>query len=199
MPARRRTLALWTLALLWATPIVAQPPEPVVPADKQAHVLVRTLAFDRALPARAGQTVGVGVVFAAKDDTPPSQQEIRTAFERMNGLEVLGRTVQVSVHTFTDVRTLGRWMQDNGIDAVYLAHGLRSELEDIRSVCSEQKVASLAGGREFVEQGVAIGVVPRGQGVRIVVNLEAAAKAGMDLDAKLLELAEVLPAPAARE
>jgi hypothetical protein len=167
---------------------------PVAP-DMQAHVLVRTLAFDRALPLRAGTAVGLGVVFGTPDqDSMRSQYELRRAFQRMNGTKLLGRSVVVSVHAYKSAAELERWIQEKEIDALYIAPGLGGEVGAIRALCSEHKIASMGAGRSLVEGGVAIGVVPNGRNkLRILVNLAAARSAGMDLDGKLLQLAEVLP------
>jgi hypothetical protein len=166
-----------------------------VPPDMQAHVLVRTLAFDRALPLRAGASVGLGIVFGTPEqDSMRSQYDLRRAFQRMNGTKLLGRSVAVSVHAYKSVAELERWIQEKQLNALYIAPGLRGEVAAIRGVCHEHKVTSLAAGRALVERGVAIGVVSNGgDKLRILVNLAAAHSAGMDLDGKLLQLAEVLP------
>lgn len=130
--------ALAVLALTLTASAAAS--ETSVSPDKQAHVLVRTLAFDRALPARVGKTVGVGVVFGSKKDPLRFQYEVRQAFQRMTGLHVLGRPVDVSIHSYKDVATLASWMREKEIRALYVAPGLSDELEAIRAVCDEQKV-----------------------------------------------------------
>jgi hypothetical protein len=193
-----RTLTATWLGLVLSPAVGAA--EPQVPPDMQAHVLVRTLAFDRALPGRAGTALGLGVVFGSPEqDSMRFQYDLRRAFQRMSGTKVLGRTVTVHIHTYKGVADLTGWIQEKEIDALYIAPGLRSEVVAIRGVCRQHKIASLAAGRWLVEQGVAIGVVPNGEKLRIIVNLAAATSAGMDLDGKLLQLAEVLTGDAARQ
>jgi uncharacterized protein DUF4154 len=197
----RTTVNGWMMAGTLFVPSVTllAAAEPVVAPDRQAPVLVRALAFDRALPARVGKTVNVGVVFGSpKKESLRYQYEVRQAFQRVQGLQILGRTVRVSVHSYKDGPALAAWIDHEQIGAVYVTSGLRDEIDAIRGVCDEKKLASLAADRALVENGMAIGVVPKGDGLRIVVNRAAAVRAGMDLDSKLLDLAEVLPGDAAR-
>ena len=159
----------------------------------QAQVMIKTLAYDRALPTRTGRAVFIGLLFGStKQDSARVQFETLQAFERAEGTRVLGRPVVVSSHMYKDAAVLSAWIADKKIGAVYVAPGLAGEVGAIRAVCAERKVASLTAARSLVEGGVAIGVVAKGTVPSIVVNLPAAQSSGMDLDSKLLSAAEVL-------
>jgi hypothetical protein len=161
--------------------------------DLQATILVRTLAYDHALPLRAGRTVGVGVLFAGDGrDSPRSQYEIRQAFRRMEGTLILGRRVLVQVHTYKDSAALAAGIDEKEIQALYVPSGLAGSIDGIRPVCRGRKVATLTAERSLVQRGLAIGVVAQGSAPRLLVNLAAAQSEGMSLDAKLLRMADVL-------
>lgn len=191
----RPVLPLVALVLLFgARPILAAPD--AVPLKLQAQVLIRTLAYDRALPARAGHAVGIGLLFgSAKDDSLRSQFDVREAFEGRRGMKVLGRPIFVEMHTYKDAATLSAWITDKQIDALYIVPSLLADIEAIRTVCVERHIASLGATRALVENGVAIGVISKETAPRVLVNLPAALSSGIDLDSRLLRGVEVVRSP----
>ena len=83
-------------------------------------------------------------------------------------------------------------MASQGVDVLYVTAGLEKDVAAIQAVCTERKVVGVSAVRAFVKQGLAIGVVTKGESAGILVNLPAARAVGMDLDPKLLTLAEVI-------
>jgi len=166
---------------------------PAVPPDLQAAILVRALAYNRALKARAGTSVVVGVVGKAGDKlSTETQQQMLRAFSAVEPRTVLGLPFKAVGVTFKDRDALAAWASQEGVDALYVTPGLAEELGPVRSVCEELKLASFGADRSFVEKGLAVAVVTRGDTPRLVVNLKSAQAAGLDLDPKLLQLSEVL-------
>ena len=187
MSARNLTAA--GLLSLVALTLAAQ----AVPASQQAALFSRILAYDRHLKARAGAQVTVGIVFKA--DNPASKA---SADEMLAGFAPLrGRTIQdvpfdVASISYTDAAALESWIEARNIDVVYLAIGLDAAFGDIQSVASRRKVAALTSDRRQVQQGAAIGVVNKDGKPAILINLASARSLGMDLDPKLLQLAEII-------
>lgn len=164
-----------------------------VPPDLQAAILVRTLAYDRALKARAGGAVVVGVLAKAGDkSSQAAQEEMLKAFAAAEPRTILGLPLKASATAFKDRASLAAWAAQEGVDALYVTAGLAEELASVRSVCDELKLASFGANRSFVEKGLAVAVVAKGDTPRLVVNLASARAAGLDLDPKLLQLSEVL-------
>ncbi|HEX9898064.1 MAG TPA: YfiR family protein, partial [Candidatus Methylomirabilis sp.] len=162
-------------------------------AELEAKIFARMLAYDRALKARAGSSVGIAVLVNGEDKASArSNDQMLEAFKALESVTIQGLPVTVSSRTYKDPADLTAWIAREGIDALYLTRGLAGELEGIRSVCRERKVVSMSHVRSFVEQGVAVGVVMRGDAPRTVVNIAAAESMGMDLDSKLLQLSEVI-------
>ncbi len=166
---------------------------PSVPADLQAAILTRTLAYDRALKARAGSAVVIGVLAKAGDKlSAASQEQMLKALASVEPRSVHGLPVRIVSASFKDRAGLLTWFDQEGIDALYVTPGLGDEVPTLRAACEERKVASLSALRAFVEKGLAVAVVAKGDTARLLVNLKAAEAAGMDLDPKLLQLSEVL-------
>lgn len=159
----------------------------------EAKIFARMLAYDRALRARAGSSVGIAVLVKEEDKASArSFEQMLEAFKGLESVTIQGLPVTVSSRVYKDPADLSAWIAREGIDALYLTRGLAGELEGIRAVCRDKKVVSMSHLRSFVEQGVAVGVVIRGDAPRTVVNIAAAVSAGMELDSKLLQLSEVI-------
>jgi hypothetical protein len=190
---RRGRLPWAAAALLALCGAWAWAESPAVPADLQAAILTRTLVYDRALKARAGSAVAIGVLSKAGDKASvAAQEQMLRAFASVEPRSVHGLPLKVVSAPFKDRSTLLTWIDQEGIDAVYVTPGLGEDLAVIRGACEERKVASLGALRSFVEKGLAVAVVVRGETARLLVNLKAAEATGMDLDPKLLQLSEVI-------
>ena len=167
--------------------------EPMVPAELQASIVLRLLAYDRALRARAGPSVVIAVVFKGGDKASTLwHDDMLRALDALQPQTVHGLSFVVLGHRYKDQAAFSEFVAKKGIDAVYLAPGLDAEVEKVRAVCEARKAGSISATRGAVEQGIAVAILAKGESPRLLVNLRAAQAAGMDLDPKLLLLAEVL-------
>lgn len=173
--------ALLLLLAAAAAPALAQQQ---VPAELQATIVARVIAYDRSFRAGEGRP-RVGVLFKASDKSADSAPELVDAFEAVGSLSAVSRR-------YKDLADLSGWMSSQKIRILYVAPGLAEEVEAVRDLARQRKTVTVTPVRAFVERGLAIGIVPRGGRAGILVNREAAVAAGMDLDPKLLGLAEVL-------
>jgi hypothetical protein len=166
--------------------------QPAMPADLQTTIVARVLAYDRGLKARVGSSVGVVVVFkAGSGPSTQAQAEMVAAFGALQAT-IQGLPLVVSAHPFKDAATLGAVATRDGVDVLYVTTGLDGELPAIRQLCVEHRLVGVSPVRAFVEQGLAVGVVPKGDRPGILVNKTVAEKVGMDLDPKLLQLSEII-------
>lgn len=189
----RRLLAVlvWAAAALSPASLRASP-APVVPAELQAAIFSRVLAFDRALKDRVGKTVTIGILFAgSSESSKQSRTRMQRAFLDVQR-DIQDLPVRVASHDYHDTSRLAAWIDSNEIDLLYVTDGLETGLDDIKAVAYDKRVATLTPVRGYVEKGLAIGVVAKGNRPQLVVNLPAAKAAGMDLDPKAMQLAEVI-------
>jgi len=164
-----------------------------VPSDFQAAILMRMLSYDRALKARAGNPVVVGIVAKSEDrSSAQAQAELAKALSVLQSGWVQGLRLSVVTTGYKDAADLTAWLAQKKVQVLYVVPGLSKELEGIRDVCVERKIVSVTPVRAFVERGLVAGIVLKGDRARILVNLPAAVAAGMDLDPKLLELSEII-------
>jgi hypothetical protein len=167
--------------------------ETAVPPALQANILVRILAYDRALKTRSGEAVNIGIVFKSSDQASTrSQEEMLGAFASVEPRTVQGLPLSAVGHPFKDRADLAAWAAKGKIGVLYVAPGLGDEIEAIREASKERKLLTVSPVRSWVERGLAVGVVLKGAKPGILVNLPASESAGADLDPKLLQLAEVL-------
>lgn len=163
-----------------------------LPAQLQGEILLRVLGYDRNLKPRAGDAVRVGILF--KQGDAPSEHARDELIQALGGA---GRTVQglplaVVSQPFGEPAELAAWIASARLAVIYVTPGLGASVAGIRGACIERRVAAIAPVRAFVEKGLALGVVLRRDKPGILVNLPAAEAMGMDLDPKLLALAEVI-------
>jgi len=162
-----------------------------VPSELQAAIITRMLGYDRALKGRIGPSLTIGIVVKAGDRAAGKlESELQQAFAAQGSVQ--GTPVSVRVHTYTTAAPFTEWITSQGIEVLYVAPGLDKELEAVRAVCAEHHVVSVSSVRAYVKQGLAVGVVAKGESPGLLVNLAVARSAGMDMDPKLLSLAEVL-------
>jgi hypothetical protein len=167
--------------------------EQALPALLEASLIVRVLAYDRALKARAGGSVTIGILFKGSDRASArAQGEMLQAFGAVEPRSIQGIPFGTVSHAYKDRADLSAWAARDKIGILYVAPGLADELDAIRDLSRERKLVTVSPVRSFVERGLAVGTVPKGNKAGILVNLGAAELLGMDLDPKLLQLAEVL-------
>lgn len=162
-----------------------------VPAELQATIIARLLAYDRALKQRAGADVNIAVLFESGNAASTGAQTgMIQAFGTLKSHSVQGLPVTVAPLAFKDAAALAVALA--GVDVLYVPAGFGGQLPVIRRACADRKVICLGPSRDYAEQGLAIAVVPKGDKPHILINKTAADSLGMDLDPKLLQLAELL-------
>jgi hypothetical protein len=173
--------------------VSARPATAEVPANLQAAILVKMLAYDRALKTRAGQSVGIGILYkAADDDSVKMKDNLARAFAAVSSRPLQGLPVQITDHAFRDADQLGAWLASSGVDLVYVTGGLGKERDAIRKACLAARTLTSGPGRSDVEAGLTVAVVLKGEAPHIVVNVASAREVGADLDPKLLALSDVV-------
>jgi hypothetical protein len=175
------------LLLIGASALEAQ----AAPPAFEAAIVARLLAADRALPARVGPSLAIGLVFRPG---APSSANL-AALEAYAGLKaqpIQGLSPATVGRAYRDLGDLESWVEREGIDLLRVADGFGAEVADIRRLCESRKVACVASDTGYLKQGFALGVALKDNKPRILVNPTAARAQGLDLDPKVLELAEVV-------
>jgi len=183
------TLAVATVAL--ALPAGGAHAEDLAPPH-QALLLLRILAYDRALGARAGDRVTVAVVYRDADKRARTlADEMATSLSSIAQKATVAKLpVRVALIPH-DAGTFEQKLGELRPAAVYVAGGLEGALEAITRATRRFRALSFASDARVVERGVSVGLLAHDARARLVINLASARAEGADLDAALLRLAEV--------
>jgi hypothetical protein len=165
--------------------------------DRRALVMLRVLAYDNHLRDRAGDAVGVVIVYPAGDSGAAERARWTSAFANARKLKVDGRPVVVSAHRFESARSLERTLRDLHPVALLACEGLANAIaiDDLAALTRAHKVLSFSTRERDVARGLAVGIVPGTARDEIVVNQRAATAEGIKFDAGLLQLARTVVAP----
>ena len=171
---------------------LARADEPL-PPRQQALLLLRVLAYDRALRARTGADVGVAVVFDERDpgSAASAAELVRALEEAARGYVVSGLPVRVVRCPWRGPDDLASCLDDRGAAAALVAPGVREPARIARAT-RRAEALSATSSREGVEAGLSVGLVQRASRAALLVNLPAARQEGADLDSALLRVAETL-------
>ena len=155
--------------------------EGVLPADVVAALVHKVAPYERGYAARVADGLVIAVVFAPASDASRLEKDLVVhAFgERMPAARVVAVSDE-SLENETDV------------DLVVLCEGV--DLDETSAYAASRAVLTIGLRTAHVEdvRGAAMGFVPRGGKPKILVNLKAAGKASLDIDARLLGLAEIV-------
>jgi len=189
-PARAcLVLVLAVAAVAPGLPAAAQS----VPADLETVILLRALSYDRNLKRRSGTAVKLGLVYAAGEQ---ASEDCRARISAaLRGLTT--QTVQDLPITVTDIALrstaqLESEVATKGLNLLYVCDGVGDRFDAITTLSRAKGVLTMCGSEALVRQGLALGVAPKGDTAKIVVNLRAARDEGADFDSRLLMMAEVV-------
>jgi len=186
---RRGFLAFCALALAATRPAFAAELSP----HGRALLMLKVIAYDRNLKRRAGKVLRIAVIHRAGD--PRSAQdgmEMAAALKEVaSRVTVAGLVAEVVLLPLAGATGLADRLRDAGASVAYVADGLAGLTPDIATGSRRAAVLTATGSRAGVEAGLSIGLVRRGLGAAVLVNLPASRREGADIDSELLDIAEV--------
>ena len=163
-----------------------------VPADKQALILLRALAYDRVLPERAGDAVVVAILHPPGQEGASDTKAALAAFKALEKITVGGKPFRAVTLAYSGAEGLAGAVQSQGIDAIYISSALGSHLSQILAITQSKQVLSMAGSRELAVSGASLAVALSRGKPTVLVNLPSSKAEGAQFRSDLLQLAEVL-------
>lgn len=178
------------LAVLLALGATTARAEQLVQADLAAKTLLRALAYDRSLKARAS-----GEVVLATVRGPGSAGEEAVAFEAavkaLGALTVQDLKLRVVQVTVGSAGELDARLKEVKAQVLYVASGFDDgDAGKVQAAAAGARALTVYRDPRY-QDVLALGVVPRDGKSKLVVKLAAAKGAGAELDAQLLRLCEV--------
>jgi hypothetical protein len=154
-----------------------------VPPEVQAALTLRILEYDRGLTGWAGGSLRVGVI---------SRGGAADYRRGLDGQKAQGLGLATSQLRPGDESAIRAWIQSEGVGLLYVSSDAGDRASAAIAAAKALDVPTLASTRGHFEAGATLGIVVRDAKPHILVRLPGAKAAGMDLDPKLLRLAEVV-------
>lgn len=156
-----------------------------VPATLQVAILVKVLVYDRTLATRARDGLRLAVIFdPASDSSRRSRDEFVKAFNETP------RTIAGKQIELLELAEEKLEASAPNIDIVYVSGG--SDIGKVVALAKKHHMITFASSRDAVEAGVVLGLVPRGDKPKLLINVGASVASGMELDPQVLRLAELV-------
>jgi hypothetical protein len=190
-PQRRLALSLTGL-VLWLAPSVGWTAEGLVPVQLQAELLAKVAAYDRNLPARAGDHVRVLVLDKSGDGASAQiASQVRSALLEHESIGSL----PIAVEMLTMARTLdlAGYCSKNHIAIIYLCPGFSaSEMQAIGGALDGVDVLTAGGLVDYVGNGAVLGFDLVSGKPKLVFHAARAAKQNVSIRAEVLRLMKVI-------
>lgn len=159
-----------------------------------AAMLLRVLAYDRNLKARAGgKTATIFVVYQEGNQASEAlQSDVANALEDLAAsVTVAELRVSVFALAYSSAADLEAKVAAKHPVAMFVCTGLADAVPALSSVARKRSILTLTLTTAYLKAGLSIGFQRGDERVNILINLPAARAEGGDLDAALLRLAEV--------
>ncbi len=182
---------LLTCLICLAAPANAQ--VTLASADQQFDYFAKLLTFDRNLKDRAGNSIVVGILYQEDDaQSHAAMKGIVRAIERSPLQRIRGLTISHAPIRIAGAVPSAGDLARHEIDVLYVTPTRGLDITKVADLCREQGITSWTPVREYVEAGIAVGVLTDGTKPLVVVNLPAARAEGANFSAQLLKLARVI-------
>jgi hypothetical protein len=190
--ASRKVIALLlTTALVVGIGRRSAAEETPVPVSRQAELLVRVAAYDRNLPARAGDKVKVLII--RNDDDPDSRgvgAAMESAVKRFDTIG--GLPSEVTSIAFPGGAELASFCLMNHISIVYLTPGLDAVLPELVRALDGVDVFTVSAIPRFVARGVVFGFDLVSGKPTLMINLTQAKRQNVAMDPNAVRLMQVI-------
>ena len=183
------------LLLLARGPAIPAAPSDSLAVTAEVHVplFLKALAYDRNLEEKARGDILVGLLSRPGD--VESEAVARSVAKLIAGYpnqKISDLPVYYRMIPYQDSQDLGKIVQAEWVDVIYVSPGVGAFLDDVLRVTAEGKVLSISGVAEYVERGVTMGVEDHGGRPEMVVNLASAEHEGSKFSGQFLSLCHVI-------
>lgn len=170
--------------------------EPMLPADRQALLLLKVLSYDYRLPQRAKKTVQILVLYRPEERASrQAGDSLLRALQALSGYTVHRLPVRATLVAYRGTAALDAQLAPLQASVIYLAPGLDAALPDILALTRKRSLVPVTGLRSYVVSGVPVGAILAGSLPRIAINQRAAQLHGMQLSSQLFKVAELVHGP----
>jgi hypothetical protein len=165
-----------------------------MPPDRHALILVKVLAYDDNLKARAGNDIVIGVLYKPGNaGSQKAAEAIQAAFQALGaGAKAQGLPIKATVVGYETAAGLVSSIKSEGLDAIFISPGLDAQLPAILELTRINKLMSIAGTEDYFAKGASIGISVVQEKPAISINLATSKGEGVSFGPGLLRLAKVV-------
>jgi hypothetical protein len=162
-----------------------------VPPDKQAIIMLRILAYDHALAARAGAVVRLAVVHGRSSTAVECAARMRAALDDL-APRVVVTGKKLEVETLAAAQVSAAELQRQHLSVLYVCGGSEADLPHIVKAARAAHALTFTDQLIYLARGLSVALSADGARVGISVNLEAARAEGARLAGQLLRASKVV-------
>jgi YfiR/HmsC-like len=191
LPVGRLALAFLGVGLGGAVTRLAAQDMPV-PVEVQVPLLLKILAFDRALTGTQSDSLVVGIAFQGRNRTSSEiGAEARRQLTAGGRQAVAGRAIRVVAIDLDATDDISAILLRDSVRVLYVAPLRAVAISSVAAATRQRLVVSFTGIPRYVEQGLSVGIDVDGTHPQIVINLPASRAEGALFAADLLKLARI--------
>lgn len=180
-----------TLILFLFTALQSQ--EVVVPVSIHLPLLFKAIGLEKNTYKSNSEMYTVAVIY---DGMNGNSNDIKSAVlsfsEEKDSLAVGNKNVHfipVDVHTAKNIDGI---LQSVKPQAVYIAPLASISVQQITQSSQKEKILSMTGVPEYVDDGVSLGIGIKGDSPEIIINLSSCKEEGIEFSSKVLGLARII-------
>jgi hypothetical protein len=189
-PLGARLVALFVLLCAVFTPHEVCAEDVRVPITLQAELLSKVAAYDRNMPARAGDRVRVLLVQKpGNDDSSRTVAQMQSALSQIS--TIAGLPHDEVLVSWSGAAALAQAVKTQHASIVFFTPGMADDLEAIRNALDGLDVLSVAAVADYVPGGIVLGFDLVESKPKLSVNLKQARKQNVAFKAEVLKIMKV--------
>jgi hypothetical protein len=173
-------------ALLALISLTAAQPE--APKTREAAVLARVLSYELTLEERAGDAVGIAVVYKPGNAASEANAEAwYQAFVALSATRIKGRPF-FAVKVAHESQALAAAIDRDGVDVLLASSGLGGDLDSLTTLARSKHVLSAADTADYLKTSLTVCVTQEDDKPKIYINLKNAELERIRFSSNLLRL-----------
>jgi hypothetical protein len=161
------------------------------PKHRLAAILARVLSYELTLEERAGETVGVAIVYRPDDAVSRSNaDDWHRAFQELAPVNVKNRPLVVDMVPYEPSNVHAAITK--GADVLFVTQGLDDETSTIARIARARRVLTAGDLLDYVQSNISVCVSEESGKTKITINLSAANLERVQFSSRLLALATLI-------
>ena len=159
--------------------------------NRHAAILARVLSYELTLEERAGDSLGIAIVYdASNPGSIANADDWFRAFQDLVFVNVKGRPLVIDKVPYSPGDLSAAI--DRGADMLLVTDGLGAETSDIARIARARRVLTAGDSPDYVQTDLTVCVSQEYDKTRITINLKAADLERIRFSSRLLALATII-------